>query len=145
MSRLLACLLLAVSLPAMAQIYEYTDADGNQAFSNQPPENAVDAQPVELSPTNVVDVPDIPPPAPPPESSPQSSNPPNVQSNPSANPNDEDEHDDTDDGYNYNEQPRPVIPLRDRIDRPRIQPLPAAGDAVGVDPGHAPVGTPGRR
>lgn len=145
MPKFLACLLLAVSLPATAQIYEYTDADGNKAFSNQPPDSAVNAQPIDLQPTNGADVPDIPPPAPRPTPMPQADSQSNAPSNEGVHINDEDQDDDADDGYNYYDQPQPVVPLRDRIDRPRVQPLPAGGDAVGVDPGHAPVGTPGRR
>ena len=38
MRTLLTCLLLALSLPATAQIYSYTDANGNTVYTNQPPE-----------------------------------------------------------------------------------------------------------
>ncbi|MHC8348273.1 DUF4124 domain-containing protein [Pseudomonas sp. RT4P38] len=44
-------ILLLIALPAAAQIYKYTDADGNTAYSNQPPDG-VKAQPVELPPLN---------------------------------------------------------------------------------------------
>lgn len=47
-------ILLLIALPATAQIYKYTDADGNTAYSNQPPDGAK-AQPVELSPLNSVE------------------------------------------------------------------------------------------
>ncbi|MCW8276206.1 DUF4124 domain-containing protein [Pseudomonas sp. PCH199] len=47
-------ILLLIALPAAAQIYKYTDADGNTAYSNQPPDG-VKAQPVELPPLNSVD------------------------------------------------------------------------------------------
>jgi hypothetical protein len=47
-------LLLLLALPAAAQIYKYTDADGNTAYSNQPPEG-VPAQAVELPPLNSVE------------------------------------------------------------------------------------------
>lgn len=58
MKNLLASLLFATSLPAMAQIYTYTDAQGNTAYTNDPPDN-VAAQPVNLPPTNTVaDTPD---------------------------------------------------------------------------------------
>ena len=51
----LACLLLImVALPASAQIYRYTDANGNTAFSNQPPDG-VKAKVVELPPLNSVE------------------------------------------------------------------------------------------
>lgn len=51
MRRSLVCLLLLVALPAAAQIYKYTDANGNTAYSNQPPDGAR-AQEVELPPLN---------------------------------------------------------------------------------------------
>ena len=44
-------ILLLIALPATAQIYKYTDAQGNTAYSNQPPDG-VTAQPVELPPLN---------------------------------------------------------------------------------------------
>lgn len=51
----LACLLLIMlALPTAAQIYRYTDANGNTAFSNQSPDG-VKAQVVELPPLNSVD------------------------------------------------------------------------------------------
>jgi hypothetical protein len=51
----LACLLLLLSaLPAAAQIYKYTDAEGNTAYSNQPPEGRA-SQTVELPPLNSVE------------------------------------------------------------------------------------------
>lgn len=46
-------MLLLIALPAAAQIYKYTDANGNTAYSNQPPDG-VKAQPVELPPLNSV-------------------------------------------------------------------------------------------
>ncbi|MGG2398168.1 DUF4124 domain-containing protein [Pseudomonas sp. SH1-B] len=61
MRPLLACLLLALALPVSAQIYKYTDANGNTVFTNQPPEGTA-AESVELPPTNTVKMktPDIP-------------------------------------------------------------------------------------
>ena len=47
-------LLLSLAFPVMAQIYKYTDADGNTGYSNQPPDG-VKAQPVELPPLNSVE------------------------------------------------------------------------------------------
>ncbi|NUU34728.1 DUF4124 domain-containing protein [Pseudomonas sp. C2B4] len=47
-------ILLLIALPAAAQIYKYTDANGNTAYSNQPPEG-VKAQAVELPPLNSVE------------------------------------------------------------------------------------------
>jgi len=57
MKRLLASLLLITSLPLMAQIYTYTDAQGNPVFTNEPPPEGVNAQPVNVPPTNTADVP----------------------------------------------------------------------------------------
>jgi hypothetical protein len=57
-------LLLSLAFPTMAQIYKYTDAAGNTAYSNQPPDG-VKAQPVELPPLNSVER--QTPPAPPAE------------------------------------------------------------------------------
>ena len=54
MRSLLLCLLVLIALPAAAQIYKYTDANGNTAYSNQPPDG-VKAQPVELPPLNSVE------------------------------------------------------------------------------------------
>ena len=53
MRLLTACLLCALALPAVAQIYKYTDANGNTVFTNQPPEGQA-AETVELPPTNTV-------------------------------------------------------------------------------------------
>lgn len=47
-------MLLSLAFPVMAQIYKYTDADGNTAYSNQPPDG-VAAQAVELPPLNSVE------------------------------------------------------------------------------------------
>lgn len=54
MGRTFLCILLLIALPAAAQIYKYTDANGNTAYSNQPPDG-VQAQPVELPPLNRVE------------------------------------------------------------------------------------------
>jgi hypothetical protein len=54
MGRGFLMMLLLIALPAAAQIYKYTDADGNTAYSNQPPDG-VKAQPVELPPLNRVE------------------------------------------------------------------------------------------
>ncbi|AOE87922.1 DUF4124 domain-containing protein [Pseudomonas sp. TCU-HL1] len=53
MRPLLAGLLLVLALPAIAQIYKYTDANGNTVFTNQPPDGAA-IEKVELPPTNAV-------------------------------------------------------------------------------------------
>jgi hypothetical protein len=47
-------MLLSLAFPVMAQIYKYTDADGNTAYSNQPPDG-IAAQAVELPPLNSVE------------------------------------------------------------------------------------------
>ncbi|HEY0289575.1 MAG TPA: DUF4124 domain-containing protein [Pseudomonas sp.] len=53
MHQSLVFLLLLFALPAVAQIYKYTDANGNTAYSNQPP-NGTKAETVELPPLNRV-------------------------------------------------------------------------------------------
>ena len=65
MRQCLALLLLVFALPAASQIYKYTDASGNTAYSNQPP-NGTKAETVELPPLNSVEtvVPAPPPPLP---------------------------------------------------------------------------------
>ncbi|MGB4076067.1 DUF4124 domain-containing protein [Pseudomonas sp.] len=70
MRPLLICLLLALALPASAQIYKYTDASGNTVFTDQPPEGQA-AQNVELPKTNSVSMqaPSAPPTEPPAASS----------------------------------------------------------------------------
>jgi hypothetical protein len=47
-------ILLLIVLPATAQIYKYTDANGATAYSNQPPDG-VSAHPVDLPPLNSVE------------------------------------------------------------------------------------------
>jgi hypothetical protein len=46
-------ILLLIALPAAAQIYKYTDANGNTAYSDHPPDG-IKAQPVELPTLNSV-------------------------------------------------------------------------------------------
>lgn len=53
MRPLLPILLLACAYDASAQIYKYTDANGNTVYSNHSPDG-VKAQPVELPPLNSV-------------------------------------------------------------------------------------------
>jgi hypothetical protein len=53
MRALVACALLALSLPAAAQVYSYTDANGNTAYTNEPPPGS-DAQAVDLPTPNAV-------------------------------------------------------------------------------------------
>jgi len=53
MRRMLTCLLLTLALPVSAQIYKYTDANGNTVFTNQPPDGTA-AESVELPKTNTV-------------------------------------------------------------------------------------------
>lgn len=57
----LACLLWLTALPALAQIYKYTDAQGNTAYSSQPPAGRA-SQTVELPPLNSVESPRRPQP-----------------------------------------------------------------------------------
>ncbi len=54
MGRTFLYILLLIALPAAAQIYKYTDANGNTAYSNQPPDG-VQAQPLELPSLNRVE------------------------------------------------------------------------------------------
>jgi hypothetical protein len=54
MRPLLLLLLLPFISPVMAQIYKYTDAAGNTAYSNQPPDG-VDARAVDLPPINSIE------------------------------------------------------------------------------------------
>lgn len=54
MRPLLLLLLLSFMFPVMAQIYKYTDAAGNTAYSNQPPDG-VDARTVDLPPINSIE------------------------------------------------------------------------------------------
>ena len=63
MRQSLVLVLLLFALPAVAQIYKYTDANGNTAYSNQPP-NGTQAETVDLPPLNSVQT-VAPPPAPP--------------------------------------------------------------------------------
>ncbi|MGX5221153.1 DUF4124 domain-containing protein [Pseudomonas segetis] len=55
MRTLVACLILAAALPASAQIYKYTDANGNTVFTNEPPQG-VDTETIELPKTNTVEM-----------------------------------------------------------------------------------------
>lgn len=54
MRLLLTCLLLSLTLPATAQIYKYTDANGNTVFTNQPPDGTRTEE-VTLPTTNTVE------------------------------------------------------------------------------------------
>lgn len=56
MRLILACLLFTLALPASAEIYKYTDANGNTVFTNQPPQGT-NAQEVNLPPVNTVQAP----------------------------------------------------------------------------------------
>lgn len=55
MHRLLGFLLLALALPAAAQIYKYTDANGNTVYTNQPPNN-VQSEKISVQQPNTVQV-----------------------------------------------------------------------------------------
>jgi hypothetical protein len=54
MRLLTVCLLCTLALPAAAQIYKYTDSNGNTVFTNQPPEGKA-AESIQLQPTNTVE------------------------------------------------------------------------------------------
>ena len=54
MGRTFLYVLLLIALPAAAQIYKYTDANGNTVYSDHSPDG-VKAQPVELPPLNRVE------------------------------------------------------------------------------------------
>ncbi|WPN30478.1 DUF4124 domain-containing protein [Pseudomonas sp. P5_109] len=54
MGRVFFFILLLIALPAAAQIYKYTDANGATAYSNQPPDG-VSAQAIDLPPLNSVE------------------------------------------------------------------------------------------
>lgn len=54
MGRGFLLILLLITLPVTAQIYKYTDSNGNTAYSNQPTDG-VSAHPVELPPLNSVE------------------------------------------------------------------------------------------
>jgi hypothetical protein len=54
MGRNFLYILLLIALPAAAQIYKYTDANGNTVYSDHSPDG-VQAQPVELPPLNRVE------------------------------------------------------------------------------------------
>jgi hypothetical protein len=56
MRPLLICLLLSLALPASAQIFKYSDANGNTVFTDQPPEGQ-QTQNVQLPETNSVSMP----------------------------------------------------------------------------------------
>lgn len=51
MRSLLVALLALIATPALAQLYSYTNADGQQVFTDNPPQG-VQAKPVNLLPTN---------------------------------------------------------------------------------------------
>lgn len=55
MRLLVTSLLLSLTLPVSAQIYQYKDANGNTVYTNQPPQGQ-DAEQVQLPPTNSVKI-----------------------------------------------------------------------------------------
>ena len=55
MRLLVTSLLLSLTLPVSAQIYQYKDANGNTVYTNQPPQGQ-DAEQVQLPPTNSVEM-----------------------------------------------------------------------------------------
>ncbi|MFJ2539861.1 DUF4124 domain-containing protein [Pseudomonas sp. NPDC087614] len=56
MGRFFLSILLLIAVPAAAQIYKYTDANGNTVYSDHSPDG-VKAQPVDLPPLNTVEPP----------------------------------------------------------------------------------------
>lgn len=66
MRRLALTLLCLLSLPAAAQIYEYTDENGTPVYTNQPPEG-IKVEEVELPPANTVSIEPVASEAPPTE------------------------------------------------------------------------------
>ena len=52
----LICLLLSLAVPASAQIFKYTDANGNTVFTDQPPEGQT-TENIQLPATNSVSMP----------------------------------------------------------------------------------------
>jgi len=64
MRAFLLCLLL-FSLPATAEVYTYVDEEGNRVFTDRPTPG--DAERIELTPSNAMTPPVIPPVPPPPE------------------------------------------------------------------------------
>ncbi|MHA3736132.1 DUF4124 domain-containing protein [Pseudomonas sp. Eth.TT006] len=54
MGRTFLYILLLIALPAAAQIYKYTDGNGNTVYSDHSPDG-VEAQPLELPPLNSVE------------------------------------------------------------------------------------------
>ena len=75
MARVFPFILLLISLPATAQIYKYTDANGTTTYSNQPPTGA-NARAVELQPLNSIE--SQPPGKPAPPIAPSSEQPPST-------------------------------------------------------------------
>lgn len=59
MRLIVSCLLAVLALPASAEIYKYTDANGNTVFTNQPPQGT-NAEQVNLPPVNTVAPPPVP-------------------------------------------------------------------------------------
>ena len=55
MRLIVTSLLFSLTLPVSAQIYQYKDANGNTVYTNQPPQGQ-DAEQVQLSPTNSVEM-----------------------------------------------------------------------------------------
>lgn len=56
MNRFLLSVLLVISLPVSAQIYRYTDANGNTVFTNQPPADLPSLE-INLQQSNVIPAP----------------------------------------------------------------------------------------
>jgi hypothetical protein len=126
MNRLLACLLLATSLPLMAQVYTYTDAQGNPVFTNEPPPEGVNAQTVNVPPVNGAEVPAASNYAPPPTVNEASPPPPATQQQTTdASNSDNDNNAEYDDGYyadDYDRRRAAEAAVIDRRSNPAIHP-----------------------
>jgi hypothetical protein len=117
MRRLLACLLLALSLPAIAEIFSYVDANGNTVFTNEPPPGS-NAQSVSLPPVNSMAAPPNSPSAEPQNDSSAADQSPN--SNPNSQPTRQTVIDpNDDDDQSYDNDFNTDQPARDILNEPR--------------------------
>jgi hypothetical protein len=124
MRRLIACLLLASSLPAMAEIFSYTDANGNTVFTNDPPQDS-NAQNITLPPVNGMPAPPSSSPNTEPQNTPSQapSTTPNIQPPRQTiiNQNDDDDGDASYDNFNADEPNREILaePRREDVEAHR--------------------------
>jgi len=120
MRRLLTCLALTFSLPAMAEIFSYTDANGNKVFTNDPPQGS-NAQVMSLPPTNGATAPAARNSSPAPQDDTSAVTNRSVSNNPSPPPSTQVTTDPNDDGDNYDnlnvDEPRREVLDEQRIER----------------------------